>query len=484
MAHYLRVRDFDKEFENLSTTPIIINDHPNDTKEDRDKLSELLYTVYDKVESLSPIPVCSPRCKTLQGGHNVGTECPVCKNVVVSHSDKALESVVWIKVPDGITNLVNPLLWSILSKTLTTSGFNALLWLCDPRHKDPPHSNKKAQKIVGSFIKLGLPRGLNSFIKNYDKFKVPIVNQFTKGRARQNMILFNEQYKDVFFPTHVPLVNKIAFVVEKTHTLTYTDIGIRHAMNAARTMADIPVLTKRDLRKLESHISAALDSLSQYYIYMYHKPLFDKKGIVRHNVIGAKLAFTERSVIVSAGTTANEPYDGVTLPYGALVNMLQPKIANKLANSGMSNKRYMRHLFLHNDDHDPVVTNIIEDLLENSNNGRGIGDARTRYPTLSRLSTALLRIHGITKDSNCSTLHPCSVRGYNADYDGDTLSGVITPDLRQLNDLEEWKMHYGIHSLTVPRQLNNYASIPDTTQSTIVRWLEYEEDELDLIELT
>lgn len=60
------------------------------------------------------------------------------------------------------------------------------------------------------------------------------------------------------------------------------------------------------------------------------------------------------------------------------------------------------------------------------------------------------------------------------------LSGCIALSNEQINDFEEFRPHYGIHSFTNYRQFNSNCSLPDATISVLSNWIEHGDDEAGL----
>ena len=141
---YLKLVKY-RELMDQVNNPIIINDMPTESKMDRSNLANLIRTSYDG-DQLSILPACD--CGLHYGRHKaeVGYVCEDCNTPVVSHSERPIESTVWIRAPDGVAPLMNPVAWQMISDTFTERGLNVIKWLCYTQNgtlKQTQHQTKK-----------------------------------------------------------------------------------------------------------------------------------------------------------------------------------------------------------------------------------------------------------------------------------------------------------------------------------------------------
>lgn len=409
----LVVHDHDAHFRSLKFKPIILNDVPAHTKKERDALRDLIITTYDQADSLDTIPSCA--CGELSYGYNLGQFCNSCGTRVTSPVEQEIESTVWFRSPPGIRGLVNPLLWMILSNYFSGSNYNVIHWFCNPTMEDPPETNKKATGIMERFKRSGIPRGLNSFIDNFDNL-IDVMASAVDGKARAELVPFLIKYRDRFFPQYLPMPSKIAFVLENTATGTLADTTMREAIDAAWTVASLDKETLGNTRTLERKMAGMINSLSSYYKEMLGDPFSKKEGWLRNTVFGIpRMPFSFRSVIVSESGVHD--YEEIKIPYAQAVTVFKVHLLNKLHARGMSHREAWRYIETHTANADPIRDPLLEELLyelfREAPGGRGIWCLFIRYPTLEYMSIQALRVNGVT--DNVSTLSVLCLVGCNAD---------------------------------------------------------------------
>jgi hypothetical protein len=169
MGIRLEPENFDMMYRGLSKTPKIVNDIVEASEKDKMALNRLIFTTYSG-DLLSNLPTCE--CGQLEGGYNTGVVCSACGTEVQLHVEREIEPIAWIRAPQGVAGLINPIIWMMLRKRFTRSGFEVIRWLCDtdysPKVNIPP-----AMKEVEA---LGLERGLNKFVTNFDDYMAKLMN--------------------------------------------------------------------------------------------------------------------------------------------------------------------------------------------------------------------------------------------------------------------------------------------------------------------
>ena len=131
-----------------------------------------------------------------------------------------------------------------------------------------------------------------------------------------------------------------------------------------------------------------------------------KKGIVRNNILGKRVDFSGRSVIVIDPTLRlNE----AGIPKKILTEIFKPIIINQLIQQGYNVEiKDYNNFISHRED-------LVDLILENIKNKYKI--LINRAPTLFRLGIQAFKIR--VNDHNAIALHPLVCKGFNADFDGD-----------------------------------------------------------------
>ncbi len=157
MGISLELVNFDDLFnQKVKTTPVIINDVADSNEKEKNALNKLIYTKYSS-DLLSNLPSCE--CGEVAGEYNVGLVCPVCNTKVTPPIEQELEPIVWMRAPNGVAPLINPIVWTMLNRKFTRSGFEILRWICDTTYKP----QVKVPKVMEAVQELEIPRGYNNF---------------------------------------------------------------------------------------------------------------------------------------------------------------------------------------------------------------------------------------------------------------------------------------------------------------------------------
>lgn len=164
------------------------------------------------------------------------------------------------------------------------------------------------------------------------------------------------------------------------------DSSIRHGSSNAGAIS----AQKRDLKSLSDNLKG-------------------KRGIFRQNLLGKRVDYSGRSVIV-VGPTLN--LDQCGLPKHMALELFRPFVISELIRKELAyNIRGANRLI---DDTIPEVWAILEDVIKNKY------VLLNRAPTLHRLGIQAFR--PILIEGNAIQLHPLVCTAFNADFDGDQMA--------------------------------------------------------------
>lgn len=138
-----------------------------------------------------------------------------------------------------------------------------------------------------------------------------------------------------------------------------------------------------------------------------------KKGRFRRNLLGKRVDYSGRSVIVVGPDLR---LNQVGLPKEIALEIYRPFILKELMSSGLApNIKSAKNLIDHR-------VNEVYDILEKVATDSLV--LLNRAPTLHKLS--IQAFHPVLTDGLAIRLHPCVCKGFNADFDGDQM-GVHLP---------------------------------------------------------
>lgn len=468
MAIMLGIVNHNQLFRESAREPIILNELDTHTEDAKNKVTDRLRTNYEG-DALEIMPMCE--CGNLQGGKFSKMVCDVCGYTCESVIDRKIESSVWMAPPPDVTTFIHPIIWVMLSKMMTFTGFNVLEYLTNPTYQPAKYPEREYKKLKN----LNFPRGINYFHKHFDEIIKALMDARLVNVRRADRAMFwqfiNEN-RDAIFSQHLPLPAKVAFITEQTSVGLFTETAtMTPAFDAIRTVQ----ATERPARPLslaqrQARAVWVIQKMAQYYMAFFGKPMGAREGWMRKHVFGSRLYFTFRAVISSLSDPHD--YETVHLPWSLSVLVFKAHIQNKLMARGFSPKETARYINEHTLKYDKLLDDIFKELIAESPHG-GIPIILQRNPTLHRLSAQRLIVRHIKTDPNdiTTSLSVLVLKGPNADFDGDALNGMIILDTYMFDKLQRIAPHLGVFDLLTPHRVSGKIDIPGPVKSTIAAWM-------------
>lgn len=392
---YLEMVNYERLYESVSDRGILVNNFNMRNNEEKERLNKLLYVEYEG-DTLDTKPSCEHGCMT--GEHNKGMICGTCGTEVVSVTEKPIESILWIKAPEGVTGFISPSAWLIMNKLFK----NLPRYLCDPSENFRPNTYTLA--AYNMFQERGWKRSINYFIEHFDE-AMQIISDcrvVTPQSVRLKAEEFIEQNKHVFFTKYLPIPHRMVFVAEKTAMGTYVDEVMHSAIDAVRTISSIDSgIMPATQRIKENRTSKVTSQLTSYYSEYTRKNLSKKQGMLRRQVFGSRLDFSARAVI----TSISDPHDhdSIYIPWGVAVMMLKTHLNSKLLKLGFSPSQAEKFLIQHTVNYHELLSALFDELIAEAP-GKVLAALLQRNPSLTRGSTQDLKIPKIKKDTRDNTI--------------------------------------------------------------------------------
>lgn len=395
---YLEIVDLDDLYAHLSQPPIMVNDFDIKTTEDKDQVKELIFTKYEG-DALETLPRCD--CGELKGAFREGKVCSNCGTAVYAVTERPLESILWMRPPQGVVAFVNPEVWTILSRSMSAGSFNVMEWLVNPNYK----ANVNEPKIIEKLKTYKFERSLNYFIKNFD-YMLEVLEKARafKGRKidREHVIQFLKENRHKLFPKHLPIPSKLGFISEESAMGTYADKSMTIAINAIWTISSInSMITPPTQRVMENRAVKAIVQLAAYYQSFFTDTMGGKPGWFRKHIFGGRPHFSFRAVISSLSGV--HKYDELHLPWSLSVMLLRSHLINKLLKRDFSIVQATVMLNEYGFQYSPLLDEIFQELIAESPTG-GINCVWQRNPSLGRGSSQCLRITKVKTDPNINTV--------------------------------------------------------------------------------
>lgn len=412
MGVYLEHVNFDEQFSKLTFNPVIINDCPTVTQQQKEYIDTLIYKRFES-DLLSNEPQCE--CGELSGRYKLGAVCRNCGTPVEDIMEQELHPLVWIRSPHGVQRLINPIILTKLLNYFNKSNFSLIEWLINTDYV----SSGQKPTYLDSLIAMGLRRGYNNFITHIEDYMNAIFNlslfKPKKGEHAPLYHLIMKALRDgTLLSHHVPLINRSLLVIEETTVGKWVDPIVMGAIDAIRTVTSIddPILDYT-IRQKENRIAKSLIALSNYYYETLDKVLSGKPGMFRKHVFGTRNNFSMRNVITSL-TTAHR-YDELHVPWGSAVTTFKLHLMNKLLKRGFIANDAMALLNQCVYRYDPLIGELFDELFAESRD-KGWAVVYQRNPSLSRGSAQRMWITKVKRDPDDPTtsLSILSVRSFNA----------------------------------------------------------------------
>lgn len=286
-------------------------------------------------------------------------------------------------------------------------------WLIDRTYRP----TVKQPQVLIKLIELGIQRGYNNFVTNFDTIMNLLfsMRDFKSKRDNEDYLqLLISTKRDHIFSDYLPLPNKSMLIIEKTNVGIYVDDIIVSAIDAIEMLVAID-RKYSDVSVKENRTAKALDKLGDFYVNFYKTSLSPKAGQFRRHIFGTRTNFSFRAVITSLTDTHN--YDEVEVPWGVGLTAFQPHMVNKLMKYGMDFNSALGMLLGHVEKYHPLLDQFLNELINESPN-KGIDIILARNPSLLAGSTLKMRIVKFKTDPRDTTigLSILSVASLNAKH--------------------------------------------------------------------
>ena len=486
MGTFAQIVDFDKLYrERSGGEAIIINDVPSSSEDDTKKLESLIFTRFSG-DLLSNVPSCE--CSEVTGEYNTGVRCSHCGTVVKPIFDQDLEPITWLRAPQGVRALINPLIWTMMKNRFKIGKFNVIQYLCDTTYSPTATPPRKLVQLDTIRIKgKSLDRGLNYFIDNFDDimhelFEHPL---FRKNRGRgDNLRRLLRVERNKIFCQFLPIPHRSLLVLEQNDLGWFVDTITTGAMDAVHILAGIDT----DSNMFQTYVKEnrtvkSINQLSEYFELTYRDTMAGKEGTFRKHVVASRSHFSFRAV-VSSLTKAHD-YREIHIPWGVATSVLREHLKNKLLKLDYTPNEAVRYIDEHAERYNPFLNDLFKELITEAPSGFGISCTLNRNPSLGRGSIQHVYISHVKTDVYDPTvsLSILIVKALNCDFDGDALQFTLAIDQvleKKLETLAPYMSVYGIESV---RAMSNSASLSKPVVATSAEWIESPQEPPDPVKL-
>lgn len=480
---YLEIEDFDALFEKNAESVLLVNNFDTRNENDVNMMNQLLITEF-KTDVLDTQPMCV--CQKHKGEPKRGWVCEDCGTEVVAVTERPMESILWARVPDGVSSFFSPRAWSVLSTAFKHRGIDMMRYISDPSYTI---KNKKAEDdpVIQKLKAMKWKRSYNNMIDNFDKIIDFLLNaKIVKPAANRRMLeMFILENKSKFFPKYIPILNKSLFISEITTLGTWVDKVIFPAIDMVRDTAALEHGALKVTQQVkENRIVKVICQLADFYHDYTRENMSGKPGLYRRQLFGLRMDYTTRCVITSIHGVHN--YDDLHIPWGVGLMTFKIHIMNKLCRRGLSPSEADQLIMRHVKSYHPLLDEVMLEILSEAP-GRGPKMLFQRNPSLLRGSAQLLtitRIKGcggraweIEVDSTIS-LSVLVLAAFGADFDGDEMNGKAALDSVESKILSRLEPHLSVMSTNTPFEISKVLSIPGPIMATIANFVHENDDSL------
>lgn len=488
----LNIVDIEKDFKELKTKPILVNDLADEFSVGKtvDVLNNLLRTHYESDE-LDTVPSCKEGCTT--GMYNYDEHepviCSVCNNPVELNITKKLESQVWMAPPPGALGFMHPRIYRLFVVYFRSTNFCLIEYLTNPTyHPKIIHGyvggKKQSQMLVDALEAGGVKRGINYFIKNFDKVMNIVLNDPRHLEYRysprskavevvEEFGAFIDKYRSRVFTRYLPFPSKAIMISESGGNAEFIDPNMGSAFDAPKTIAST-IMAGDTLSSavIQSRTMKVVKLMSDFYDGYYHVTSAGKGGMLRGQHGGTRGFFTGRAVI--APLPPGHEDDEVHTPWQWSVTILAVHLENKLIRRGYTPREIFRIIDKASVDYCPLIDELFDELISECPEG-GIPISMLRNPTLERGSNQYFRITAIIKNRDDNAILMCvkAVKAPNADFDGDQLQIRLLIDNKEKRQFSRLSSHLHILSTDRPNRIGGHVTYHPEVITTVNNFIKY-----------
>ena len=196
-------------------------------------------------------------------------------------------------------------------------------------------------------------------------------------------------------------------------------INRNNRLNRLINLGAPEIILRNEKRMLQEAVDSLIDAsartsrrggpVTQHVLRSLSDMLRGKQGRFRQNLLGKRVDYSGRSVIVVGPKLK---LNQVGLPKEMALEMFKPFVLREMIARGMSaNVKGAKNVL---EARPAEVWDILEEIIE------GHPILINRAPTLHRLG--IQAFYPILVDGNAIAIHPCVCAGFNADFDGDQMA--------------------------------------------------------------
>ena len=453
--------------ERLGSSILLLNELGN-SQDEIDALNMQIATTLNGDMTIRPSCVCRKTVAPLSSN----VVCDVCNTKVTNSTDKEIEPIIFLKSPKGIDNLLLPIFVMYFVQAFNYTKFDTFKYLTDPKFKIKDKNNV----FVADILACKIPRGWNYFINNTLEIMETLAENVDKLKKSQKVAdtiqVFKDNQNDILCDS-ICFTSNSLFIIERNGTGAWLDsknVILHNSISGFAGIDLMPTLVDR-----QRCLSVNYSLLITHMLELMRKNFKGRNGYFRASLVAAKGIYIGRAV--AAGITDPLKYDEIELPWGILIAMLRTHIVSVLLRTDPQMTYCDKLNFVRESINVPnaKMKNIISELLNNANGGKGLAVIVQRFPSLQTGSFMLMycKNHGSNPRDNAIKFPLPSTRSSNLDFDGDSthVSLLVTCDLA--DGFRNMEYHTNCLDPLMPKKLNNNVALTNETYTNVISRNDY-----------
>lgn len=353
------------------------------------------------------------KCGMTTGKITNNEVCPICRTVV-SYIGENLEYYGWIVLKNH--KFIHPQIFVFLQSLIGKDTLDEIIKpLNDSMDADCKKdlSKSKSKNSNNPFIDIGL----KEFMNRFDEILHYYCNKNKSKKDKVELFYDILSYRDIIFTSSYPVyTTQLRPCNIDNGRFEYNDMNeFFVSLSKTAALLNNDSIISHNERSEDELLYTFQNTVNDAYSRIRTDYLPDKYGSIR-KVIGGRCNLTSRNVIIPNSTLK---VDECIMSYYSAVKVLEQYIINVLFTFGYQSLndariKWERACAIK----DPVVENIIRDLIKNHKSGRGFPVLMNRNPTIDYGGIMQMYIVDIT-DSYALEIPLLLCKIMAADFDGD-----------------------------------------------------------------
>lgn len=326
----LALLDMEKLFAETTGVHILNDSSFTGRKINDERVAQLFYDIDPELGF-----VASCECKKFRGNYYTGHKCPYCGTTVSSEFTTDMTHINWIVIPDNLPPIIHPVFYLVLKDWLgKTKATNQKLQAKIPLIQAILDPSEPLPMTVRSHIKKQGFRYFHDHVDDIMDFFFNIYKQ-TKSMNKATPFvreLFRE-YKHLMFIRKFPTLHPSLTPISKEGKVRSIDPAAAYVMSATSNASILGFESRRCLTESkydDKMLWKVYQDLISYVELIISKKFGGKYAHVRRHIMGARIHFSARSVIVPI--VGPHRGDELHIPWKVALGGLKNEILNVLWN--------------------------------------------------------------------------------------------------------------------------------------------------------